>query len=534
MRVHLPLRAPLRFVLGSAVLVALCVATTAAATPFKSAAGLQGSVLRIGLDYTIPHLNPVQTPANAWWANSLAMENLLTIDEHGKLKPWLAQSVTRPNSTTYVYHLRHGVKFWDGNEMTATDVATSLNFYRYPGAATQIYWRSVKNVVAKDKYTVVITLKTPDASFQFQPGLGLGAGIFEKKWYDAHKATFGKPGTLLMGTGPWKYDSLNPVSGIEMSANTRYWGPKPRVQHISIKFFADETSEALAMRAGELDLAAPFDSRAFRATSGVRVVQAPALYPYMLSFNVIEAPWNDIHVRRAAAYAIDRAEIIKALGAPASPLNTIIPPAQLYSIASKPAVDKLLATLPKYPHDIAKGKAEMAQSRYPNGVSADFRTLAEFGFYDMGQVVASQLKQVGINLTVKTIPFTQWLSELFGPSRDNQHIGIKMILPISSTPDPYYEPSFILGTRNSVAHTGNDANYTPPDVDALIKAAIIEQNNAKRLVLYGKILKRVGTDLPYIPLFNTTPNLALVPQFRWKRFNAFYLTGPWALQVTPA
>ena len=75
------------------------------------------------------------------------------------------------------------------------------------------------------------------------------AEIFEAKFAEDHKGTFGKPGTLVMGTGPWIVDSLDPTTGAEFSANPHWWGGKVPIQHISYKIFATETSLASAMRA---------------------------------------------------------------------------------------------------------------------------------------------------------------------------------------------------------------------------------------------------------------------------------------------
>ncbi len=95
------------------------------------------------------------------------------------------------------------------------------------------------------------------------------------KFAEAHKGAFGQPGVLVMGTGPWEVDTLDPTTGAELSANPNWWGGKVPIQHISVKFFNNETSEALAFRAGEIDLDdSVTDPRSFAATSGAKLLTA--------------------------------------------------------------------------------------------------------------------------------------------------------------------------------------------------------------------------------------------------------------------
>jgi peptide/nickel transport system substrate-binding protein len=109
----------------------------------------------------------------------------------------------------------------------------------------------VKNVQAVGRYTIVITLRRPNAAALLDLG---GVGVWEKTFQDEHKTTFGEPGTLLIGTGPWKVDSLEPTSGMQLSVNPHWWGGNVNVKRISVEFFNNETSMTLAFRAGEIDV----------------------------------------------------------------------------------------------------------------------------------------------------------------------------------------------------------------------------------------------------------------------------------------
>src|SRR5581483_148688 len=461
------IRFPIPLVVAVAAVLAIGVAGSAAALVSGSGAHASITQLKVGLQYPISTFDASQTIVG-YQTYALYSENLVQSGPDGKLHPWLAASWRQRNPTTYVYNLRHGVKFWDGNELTAEDVAYSLNYYRQPMSLALHWFTSVKDVKAEGRYTVVVTLKHPDASWPVQPAVS--PGIFEKSFHQAHKKTFGQPGTLIMATGPWKLESLNPTSGAELVANENYWHGKVNIDRISFKFFADETSEALAFRGGAIDLAFPSSVTSFAATAATKIINVPGVTPQYLALDIVDPHWSDIHVRRAVAYAVNRQAIGKAYGAPTIPTSTFVPPKQLYSFAPRRAVDALLKSIPQYPTNLAKARAEMAKSKYPHGFKGDFNTLAGYGDREMAQVIAAELKPIGINLTVKTVPVPAWLALLSGPDRSKS--GIQLVHPDSYTLDPAERPNANLGSWNAKAGQLNTANWAPKDVDGLITAGI--------------------------------------------------------------
>ena len=279
-------------------------ASLAAASRSGPAHTAVAPLLRIGLEYPISTLDQSQSTAALNQVLALSLDQVVQVGPGGKPRPWLAQSVTQPNPTTYVYRLRHGVKFWDGNTMTAKDVADSLNYWRAKGSQAAFLFGTVKDIKAVGSDKVVVTLLHPDASWPAH--LQAAPGIFESKFQQQHKATFGKPGTLIQGTGPWQPVSLDPNTSMELAANPHYFHGPVNFSHISIKFFQSETSMAIAYRTGGIDLAFPFDGRAFASTSKAKMTYAPSITPLLVSMDTIVAPWNDIHVRKAVAWALNR------------------------------------------------------------------------------------------------------------------------------------------------------------------------------------------------------------------------------------
>jgi peptide/nickel transport system substrate-binding protein len=470
------------------------------------------------------NLDPDQTQGCNNNFCGLFMEHLLLLGPNYTLGPELATSVTQPNPVTYVYHLRHGVRFWDGHEMTSADVVYSLDYQSSRASDIQVYFTDVKSIQPDGRYAVVITLKQPNAGWKYT--LSYEGVIFEKSFAEAHKGTLGKPGVLIEGTGPWKIDSYDPTRGIELSANPQWWGGRVPVQHISVKFFSTETSEALAMRAGEIDIAFPLNGVTFAETAGAGARISTWAPPNvdMFAMNVKAAPWSDVHVRRAVAYALNRADLITANGGPrtATAASAVITPAQLRTIGTSSQVSTLLSSLPQYPYDPAKARQELAESAYPHGFTAT--TEIDPGIdANVVQVIAAELQKVGIILKVDQVTFTQYINDYNGP------VGGNMYGPeYAASPDPSILPSYILG--GSVV-AGDTAHYESASVNALLAAGLATSDPARRLSMYRQVLTDVAAEVPYVVLYSLNAYTALSTKYTLPPFSVYPAFTSWALHL---
>jgi peptide/nickel transport system substrate-binding protein len=427
----------------------------------------------------------------------------MTFGSNGKLRPNLASKVTQPGPAIYVYHLRHGVKFWDGNEVTATDVANAINYVRYPKVASSFAFNSVKSATVVDKYTVAVTLKHRDPSWPYT--IAYEAPIFEKAFEVAHRSTYGQPGTLIQASGAYKVVGFDPTSGETLVANPNWWGGHDQFAKIQITFFNDEQSAALAMRAGSIDMYEPSDPIGFRATagSGVKVLSVPAAFELgVFPMNWKVAPFTDVHVRRAVAYAINRVDIVKARNPEALPSDLFIPMAQLLTLGTKAQVNAALKIVPHYPHSIAKAKAELAKSAYPHGFTFNNPCYNIGKVPDECQVIAAELKQIGITMNNQVMDPGKWLSIILGPKT----------YPATVTeygwpnPDPSGMVGVIFSYVNGQPTNEDDANWAPPEFQALMKQGLQTTNKSKRLAIYAKVLKLINTEVPALALFEPTFN----------------------------
>ncbi len=454
------------------------------------------------------------------------------MDASGKLAPWLAESWSQPNKTTYVYHINPHVKFSDGNELTAADVAFSLNYYRSPKSLDGYNFRStLSSITAVNSDTVKITFTKPDAAWNSTIA-GAQLGIFEKAFFEAHKATFGQPGTGVVGTGPWKIESFDSTRGAQLTANPHYWKEKPPFGKVSWSFFSSETSEAVALRTGEIDVAFPSSLKSFAATSDKKPLTASGgdgIVAFWM--NTLDKPWNDIHVRRAVAYALDRNSLIQAAGGFADPVTTFIPPVLLQELGSKTQVGDAVRAVETYPYDLDEAKNEMAKSAYRSGVSVTLAALNEPDVVNVSQAVVAQLEKIGIHAKIKVETSEANSAELSESDRQAIH---SQVVPMGALGlDPGGAFDWAIGSANASAGNWNATNWSNPTVDRLIAQGLSTMDPAQRLAIYKELLEQYGEGVPLVPLYTKLDSVALADGYKWPGFNFFSCcwSGPWPLQL---
>jgi peptide/nickel transport system substrate-binding protein len=484
--------------------------------------------LDVGIVGDAPTFDPTIRSNIGTYVEVLGMESLLRINSDGEIGPWLATDWEQVSDTVYEYTLREGVRFWDGTELTSQDVKYSWDYLRRPESRRANFYSSVESIETPDKYTVRVTLNQPDASWKYTPAMYYSV-VFQKEFAEENAADFGQPGTLVMATGPWEFDELNPTSGVELSANEDYWGGKPPIDRISVKFFADDNSMALALRAGEIDLAPMvggpkgFDS----AAGGATTTTVPICGTALLSMPTQTEPWDDVHVRRAVAYALNREEIIAATqGRAGGPLDTLISPILLRSLASAEEVEVALDTVPTYPHDLDKAEAELAKSSVPDGFS--FTISAYEGSTEIVQVIAAQLAEIGIDLEIDPLLDAAWFAQITGPADERP---LTFSETGGCTPDPSWNDIW-LGSENLGESLLNVANYAPAEVDRLLADGLSTQDPKQRLEIYTALLRRLGEDLPYVPLYAEGTTYASTT-YDIVDYGSYWFSSPWALNVMP-
>ncbi|HEV7941480.1 MAG TPA: ABC transporter substrate-binding protein [Solirubrobacteraceae bacterium] len=461
---------------------------------------------------------------------SLAVQNLVEFQSNGTLKPGLASSIEHPNSTTYVYNIRSGVKFSDGHLLTVADVVYSLDQNLAKESALKSYWADVASVNARGSSAVVVKLKQPSAVWP--QVLAFTGKIYEKAAAEtAGEKALGTPGHMLIGTGPWKIDSFTPEVSVQLSRNPYWSGPPQPAAKISISMFKSESTEALALRSGAIDGVSIEAPKSLANVPGARLLVGPHVEIWYLIMNTTQAPFSDLHVRRAIAYATNVQGMINAAfpAGDASEAVTLAPPA-LFAGFNSSQVSKVFETLPKYGYDLTAAKRELAKSAYPHGFTTEIQVLAfETLALQASEVLSSDLAKIGIEAKIHEIQ-TSEASDLYGSK-------VKLMLEgiTSPYPDPYGAVSVMLPESEISSTGGNRASYRNAELNKLLTAQEAAASPTRRLELIGELLKIAGSEEPYKPLYATGWLASLSNKYVFPSYSAWtFLNTPWAMEVKQA
>lgn len=468
--------------------------------------------------------------ANANVVGSLVNEPLVTL-KNLKLEPSLAASWKAASPTTYVYTLREGVKFSDGNPVTAEDVAYSFNRHLTADSTSQSvsHLKTLKEASVTGDNEVTVKLVKPDATWVYDP---MFAPVVEKAVVEKAGDQYGAPGGTVVGTGPYKVESFSASDGIVLKRNENYWGPKPPFEEVHFTYIADPNSLSLALRSGDVDggFGLPLSKVAqFDKLPGVTLTEGDALATASLMMDLDTPPFDDIHVRKAFAYAWDAPTFAKTvLGGHAAPANAIASPGFWANLADQAKVDEIYKSIPSYSFDMRAAARELARSKTPQGFSTSISypdSRPELG--QALQVLAEKLKQLKITLTVKEIPYSQWVTLI------SSHKDLK--IQIAQWNPDYPDPSDLILSQYQSSHAVknqyNLSNYRDDTVDKLIDKELASTDDAERIETMTSILKKVAEDVPNVNLYWPKTIMAVREPYKYQNYNGMYASELWVYNL---
>lgn len=460
---------------------------------------------------------------------ALGMETLMGLDDRLRLTPVLAESSEEPDPRTYVYRLREGVRFWDGSPLTVDDVVWSLRRHMDPKVSSQIstYFSHVRSIEATGPREVTVRMTQPDPLF---PYAHVHIFIMPKAFGERLGKKLGAPAAnvTVMGTGPYRITSFTGDNEILVERNDDYWGERQRVRRASLKFIGDPRTNLLAMRSGEIDGMFEFaisTAREWDRLPDARTEWSPGMSLVLLSFDLTQEPWDDLHVRRAVAHAADRAGYVRAfLGGHGEPATTIPAPLQWGDVATPDEVRAIYARLPAYAFDLEAAKAELAKSAHPDGFTAD--VVFPNSAAPAGRALVSlseTLEQLGITLNVREVPQNTWLAKLYA----HKDLGLQYIRLSPDYVDPSNFPGALLPSANAVPNNFNLANFRDAEVDRLLAKQGKTTDAAVRTEALTRVLEIAGEQLPYLPLWWESVPMGLADRFVYEGFNPLYYAENW-------
>ena len=401
---------------------------------FVGASFAQSNEIKLGLVLEPPHLDPTAGAAAAIdevvYAN--IFEGLTRIDENGAVQSSLSTSwEISDDNLTYTFMLKSGVKFHDGTPFDSSDVVFS--FERAMGEdsvnAQKGIFAVIEEVRGAGKESVVIQLKQPVGDFLFNIGRG-DAVIVSKNSADNNK-------TNPIGTGPFKFVKWDKGSKVVLETYEDYVGKSVAIKKATFVFISDPNTAIAAMLANDIDgfpiFPAPESLEIFDNDKRFRVLIGTTEGETILATNNKATPFNDIRVRQAIAHTIDRKAIIDgAMFGYGTPIGSHFAPHNPYYI------DKVNT----YPLDLEKAKQLLNDAGYANGFKATLKLPPAPYARRGGQIIASQLRQVGIELELINIEWAQWLEDVF-TNKDYDLTIVSHVEPfdigIYANPDYYFQ-----------------------------------------------------------------------------------------------
>ena len=378
--------------------------TSSAIALLASMASAQNDIT-VAIQLEPPNLDPTGGAAQAIDSvlYSNVFEGLTRFEGDGAVVPGLAKSwEISDDGTVYTFNLNSGVSFHDGTDMDAEDVKFSLDRARAEDStnAQKRLFSGITDVTVVDPMTVKVTLDQPNGSF-----------LFNMAWGDAvivAPESIENIASNPIGTGAFTFSDWVQGDRLELTRNENYWGNPAALKSATFRFISDPTAAFAAVMAEDVDVfvgfPAPENLPQFEADSRFQVLVGNTEGETILSTNNKMPPFDNLLVRKAVAHAIDRQAIIDgAMFGYGTPIGTHFAP-------HNPDYVDLLGNSP---YDPAKAKQFLAEAGFPDGFKTTLKLPPPSYARRGGEIIASQLRKVGIEAEISNLEWSQWLEEVF-------------------------------------------------------------------------------------------------------------------------
>jgi peptide/nickel transport system substrate-binding protein len=418
--------------------------------------------------------------------------------QHGndlRIGPALAQRLDNPDPLTYIVHLRRGVRFHDGHELTSRDVVYTFKSIFDPATVSPFRgsFRALKDVAALDDYTVVFTLSEPFAAFPIQL-----TGVPPVVPADAGDSLR----TFPIGTGPYRFVRYDSDDTLVLSAFEGYWDGLPNNAGIVMKVVPDDTMRGLELRKGSTDLVVndlpPDIVHQLEKSDQFSIERSPGLDFFYLGFNLRDPVLADVRVRHAIGYATNRDAIIsylrRGLGRPAVGLIPDLAWAfepDVFRFAYDPDRAGRLLDEAGFPDPDGGGPAPRLRLSLRISTNEETRLQAT--------AIQHDLKMVGIALDVRSYEFATFYSDVV--KGNFQLFALQWVGGAMIDPDMLRR---VFHSREVPPEGFNRGYYRNPHVDQMLDLATTALDEGTRKRYYSAAQKLIAADAPYIPIWSKT------------------------------
>jgi peptide/nickel transport system substrate-binding protein len=444
-----------------------------------------GGTLVIGTNDDTTSMDPHKTGENpSMWRQCFICNNLVESDAEFNIKPALATSWdVSADGKEWTFHLRKGVKFHNGREMTAKDIKWNFDRMLSPKSFFRGTLGIVESVKVVDQYTVTVILKNPWRAF-----LATLAGSNTQPWFIAPESE-NPDGSVThpIGTGPFEFVEWKPQDHLRLKKFKDYWEKGlPYLDEVIYKVIPDKTARITALRTGDVHIAVRLPIE--QAMQLDKTPKKDFYFEYlsegkaMIIFNLSKPPFNDVRVRRAVAYAINKKEMLQAAyygnGEVAS---------QHFGRRSQWSCE-----IPEVAQDKEKAKALLKEAGYPEGFKVTWLTSRDIPYFSItSEVLQQQLKEIGITVDLEYVDMATDLSKIFKGD---------FVVTVGGFPE-YGDPDFLY--RNYFHPKGQitfftGKAYNNPQVTAWLEESTQVADPNKRKELFCKVIKTVNEEYPTI------------------------------------
>lgn len=437
-------------------------------------------------------------------------------DTSTEVEPGLAESwEISPDGLTYTFKLRQGVKFHDGTDFNADAVVFNFNrwmdksnplhnkegfeyyndmFGGYKGDETHV----IKSVEAVDPYTVKFTLNRPLAPFIQNLGMSPFAIASPKALQEMGPEKFNeKP----VGTGPFKFVEWKRNDSITLEKNPDYWKKGfPKLDKVVFKVIPENSARLTALTSGEIDLMEglnPDDIQSVKENAELQLFERPAMNVGYVGFNVEKKPLDNVKVREAIAYAINKPALIEAF----------------YAGLATPAVNPMPPSIWGHNNNIKdreynleKAKQLLAEAGYPNGFKIKFWAMPVPRPYmpegvKVAEAIQQDLKKIGIEAEIVTMEWATYLDKTKAGEQEMFMLGWN-----GDNGDPDNFLATLLDKNNIGGN--NRSRWANEEAHQLLMKAQSANSKEEREKLYLQVQEIIFKEVPMVPIAHSISPLA--------------------------
>ena len=411
-------------------------------------------------------------------------DNLIESDGacSNEIRPKLAESWDiSDDGLVYTFHLKTGVKFHNGEKFSSADVKYTLERAKAE-PATSSYCTAIESVEAVDAQTVIVTLNTKWADFLRRLGT-LGLSIVNEKAITEAGADYG---LNPVGTGAYRFVEWKQGESVILTAFEEYHMGVASIKDTTFKFFADTNTAMIALQNGEIDAipnSAAIDAQTVENDTNLTLLSIPSDTSTYISINTRKSPFDDIRVREAIRFAIDKEMVLQgALTGAGIVANSNLHNRMLGYNADNPETNL---------YDLEKAKALMAEAGYADGFSCTLKVIPTDSRDKAAQIIQAQLKAIGIELSIEVLERATFL-EVTGNG------DYEIVLGTLNWPDADNMLTYLYGSKGPFNWQGV---YSNSEVDQLLLEARQELDHEKRSISYDRVVQIAFEYSHNIPIY---------------------------------